>query len=119
MTGASQIEWQHILRENVPENQYLAIHFEFKGHTIRDVVTFHLTALSLRPSKPMVYLAGDSSLDSEYWVPAGSSEGSSLRVDVPEIYRATLSRHHPKPDVAFWLNHLLGDLLKHPDLSLD
>ena len=84
-------------------------YFEFKGHTIPDVSAFRSTTLSLRPSKPIVYLAGDSSLDNKYWVPSSSPGSIPLPVDVPEIYRSALDRPHPKPDVAFWLNHLLGD----------
>ncbi|OBT74025.1 hypothetical protein VF21_05985 [Pseudogymnoascus sp. 05NY08] len=84
-------------------------YFEFKGHTIPDVDAFRSTTLSLRPDKPIIYLAGDSSLDNKYWVPTSSLGGVPLPVDVPEIYGAALDRPHPKPDVAFWLNHLLGD----------
>jgi len=39
----------------------------------------------------------------------GYPGGEPLIVDVPEIYHAALDRPHPKPDVAFWLNHLLTD----------
>ncbi|KFX92424.1 hypothetical protein O988_07284 [Pseudogymnoascus sp. VKM F-3808] len=85
-------------------------YFEFKGHTIPDVDAFRSTTLSLRPDKPIIYLAGDSSLDNKYWVPTSSpGSGVPLPVNVPEIYHAALTRPHPKPDVAFWLNHFLGD----------
>ena len=83
---------------------------EYKGHTIRDITAFHSTTLALRPGKPAIYLAGDSSLDNKYWVrPSNGPGGEPLLVDVPEIYQATLEQPRPKPDVAFWLNHLLGD----------
>jgi hypothetical protein len=84
-------------------------YFEWKGHTIPDITAFHSTTLSQRPDKPIVYLAGDSSFDNKYWVPSSGPGGEPLPVDVPEIYHATLDRPHPKPDVAFWLNHSLGD----------
>jgi hypothetical protein len=84
-------------------------YFEFKGHTISDITTFHSTTLALRPTKPIIYLAGDSSLDNKYWIPSSGPGREPLPVDVPEIYRATLERPHPKPDVAFWLNHFLGE----------
>src|SRR5947207_11327081 len=76
---------------------------EWKGHPIPDITTFRSTVVSLRPDKPIIYLAGDSSLDNKYWVP------SSLPVPVPEVYRAVLDQPSPKPDIAFWLNHFLGD----------
>lgn len=57
----------------------------------------------------MIYLAGDSSFDNKYWVPSSGPGGEPLGVDVPEIYRKTLNRPHPKPDIAFWLNHFLGN----------
>ena len=84
-------------------------YYEWKGHTISDVSAFRSTTLSLRPSQPIIYLAGDSSFDNKYWVPSSGPGGESLIVDVPEIYRAALDRPHPKPDIAFWLNHLLSD----------
>jgi len=83
---------------------------EWKGHPISDVSTFRSITLSKRPDKPIVYLAGDSSLDNKYWVPSSNSvAGEPLPVEVPAIYHATLDRPQPKPDVAFWLNHLLQD----------
>jgi len=84
-------------------------YFEWKGHNIADATTFRNTTLSLRPNKPIVYLAGDSSLDNKYWVPSSGPEDEPLSVDVPEIYLEALDRPHPRPDVAFWLNHFLGD----------
>ena len=83
-------------------------YFEWKGHPIADVSTFHSTSLSLRPNKPIVYLAGDSSLDNKAWVPSSGLNGDSLPVPVPKIYEPILERPQPKPDVAFWLNHFLG-----------
>jgi hypothetical protein len=82
---------------------------EWKGHTISDVSTFRSITLALRPNKPIIYLAGDSSLDNKYWVPSSGPSGEPLPVDVPEIYYAALDRPHPKPDIAFWLNHFLND----------
>lgn len=78
---------------------------EWKGHPLKDVSIFRSTILSKRPNKPIIYLAGDSSLDNKYWVPSGES----LPIDVPEIYRDTFDKPRPKPDIAFWLNHFLGD----------
>ncbi|KAE9364946.1 hypothetical protein N431DRAFT_430549 [Stipitochalara longipes BDJ] len=84
-------------------------YFEWKGHNISDATAFHATTLSLRPNKPIVYLAGDSSLDNKYWVPSSGPEDEPLSVPVPEIYHVALDRPDPRPDVAFWLNHFLGD----------
>jgi hypothetical protein len=83
--------------------------FEWKGHVISDVSTLRSITLSLRPSKPIIYLAGDSSFDNKFWVPSSGPGGEPLSVDVPEIYHAALDRPHPKPDIAFWLNHFLRD----------
>lgn len=85
----------------------LRFFYEWKGHPISDLTTFRSTILSIRPDKPIVYLAGDSSLDNKYWVPSSGAE--SLPVPVPEVYHAALDKPHPKPDIAFWLNHFLGD----------
>ncbi|KAF2807010.1 uncharacterized protein BDZ99DRAFT_89905 [Mytilinidion resinicola] len=82
---------------------------EWKGHTIPHLTTYHSIASSLRPGKPVIYLAGDSSLDNKFWVPGSGPGGDPLPVEVPEIYYSILDRPKPKPDVAFWMNHYLGD----------
>lgn len=78
-------------------------YFEWKGHQIEDLTKFQNITLAKRSDKPIVYLAGDSSLDNKYWV-----QSDGYNVSVPEIYQHTLNKPSPKPDVAFWLNHLLG-----------
>ncbi|KAJ4311190.1 hypothetical protein N0V94_008065 [Neodidymelliopsis sp. IMI 364377] len=80
-------------------------YFEWKGHQIQDLTRFYEITTSERPDKPIVYLAGDSSLDNKYWV----HNDHDTQVKVPEIYEHTLDKPTPKHDVAFWLNHRLGD----------
>lgn len=83
--------------------------FEWKGHPISDVIALHQKILEVWPTKPIIYLAGDSSLDNKYWVPSSNGQHSSpLPVEVPEIYHLAFDPPNPKPDVAFWLNHVLG-----------
>jgi hypothetical protein len=84
-------------------------YLEWRGHPIEDLECFRAITLQHRPKKPLVYLAGDSSLDNKYWVPSSGPGGEHLTVQVPEIYKQTLERAKPKPDVAFWLNHVLGE----------
>ncbi|KAG9203838.1 hypothetical protein G6514_001999 [Epicoccum nigrum] len=79
-------------------------YFEWKGHQIQDLETFLAITTAQQPDKPIVYLAGDSSLDNKYWV---SSDDAA--VEVPEIYHHALDKPVPKPDVSFWMNHFLGD----------
>ncbi|KAF2790569.1 hypothetical protein K505DRAFT_327492 [Melanomma pulvis-pyrius CBS 109.77] len=81
---------------------------EWRGHPIDDLGQFLDLTLAQRPDKPIIYLAGDSSLDNKYWVPSSGPGGDPLPVEVPEIYYKTLDRPRPKPDVSFWLNHVLG-----------
>jgi hypothetical protein len=80
-------------------------YFEWKGHQIQDLTSFHAIATTQRPDKPIVYLAGDSSLDNKYWV----NDDQESEVEVPDIYKHTLDKPTPKHDVSFWMNHLLGD----------
>jgi hypothetical protein len=94
-------------------------YYEWKGHTIPDVSTFRSIIHSLRPSKPIIYLAGDSSFDNKYWVPSSGPGGEALPVDVPEIYRAALDRPHPEPDIAFWLNYFLSDCATALNLAVE
>ncbi|KAF2233337.1 hypothetical protein EV356DRAFT_559954 [Viridothelium virens] len=84
-------------------------YLEWKGHPISDVSTFHSTTLSLRPNKPIIYLAGDSSLDNKAWVRSNGPGGKPLPVSIPNIYDSVLERPHLRPDVAFWLNHFFGE----------
>ena len=84
-------------------------YFEYKGHTIPDITAFHKTTVTTRAGAPIVYLAGDSSLDNKFWVSWHSSAGDEPSVPVPKIYKDALNRPRPKPDVAFWLNHFLGE----------
>lgn len=81
---------------------------EWKGHPIEDLDTFRRITQQRRAGKPIVWLAGDSSLDNKYWVPGSGPGGEELGVEIPDIYRETLDKPKPKPDVAFWMNHLLG-----------
>ncbi|OCK82070.1 hypothetical protein K432DRAFT_349822 [Lepidopterella palustris CBS 459.81] len=82
---------------------------EWKGHPISDLSTLYSIVASQRPDKPIIYFAGDSSLDNKYWVPSASPGRKPLPVPVPEIYDAILKPPQPKPDVAFWMNHYLGE----------
>lgn len=82
---------------------------QWAGHPIDDMGMFRSKAASLRPSKPIIYLAGDSSLDNKYWVPVIGPHGEYPPVAVPKIYEDVLQTPFPRPDVAFWLNHFIGD----------
>jgi hypothetical protein len=81
-------------------------YFEYKGHTVSDLTQFRTITLAERPHKPIIYLAGDSSLDNKHWF-SKTVEDTSL--EVPSIYSSTLEPPRPKLDVAFWMNHLLGE----------
>ena len=78
---------------------------EYKGHRVSDLANFHAITTAERSGKPIVYLAGDSSLDNKYWLP---SAATLTDVPTPAIYTATLDGQRLKEDVAFWLNHFLG-----------
>jgi len=93
---------------------------EWKGHPISDVTALHKEILELWPTKPIIYLAGDSSLDNKYWVPSSNGPyGSPLPVELPEIYRIAFDPPRPKPDVAFWLNHVLGERATALNLAIE
>ncbi|KAH9826117.1 Esterase, SGNH hydrolase-type, subgroup [Teratosphaeria destructans] len=88
----------------------LPFYSEWSGHplsSLQDVVSI---TRSTRPSKPIVWLAGDSSLDNKAWIPSPGPGGEPLPVDVPAVYSSLLASGKPKPDVAFWLNHFLDDV---------
>jgi hypothetical protein len=81
-------------------------YIEWKGHPISDLTTFRDITLAERPDKPIIYLAGDSSLDNKYWVDRSCT---SVAGAIPDIYHKALNDPAPKPDVALWMNHILGD----------
>lgn len=83
---------------------------EWKGHPIVDLKKFFTNTLLLRGDKPIIWLAGDSSLDNKAWIPADGPGGTKLPVSVPDIYTPQFRTLTPfKPDVAFWMNHQLGE----------
>jgi hypothetical protein len=81
-------------------------YYEWRGHQLSDLGRFHEITRAERPDKPFVYLAGDSSLDNKFWLHKTIEE---IGIDVPRIYEETLEKPVPKPDVSFWMNHLLGE----------
>ena len=81
---------------------------EWAGHPLEDLKTALALIRDASLERPIVYFAGDSSLDNKAWVPSAGPGGEPLPTDVPEIYQAFLQPPRPKPDVAFWLNHILG-----------
>ncbi|TVY42406.1 hypothetical protein LOCC1_G004010 [Lachnellula occidentalis] len=83
-------------------------YFQYQGHPISDISTFHSITLSQRPNKPIIYLAGDSSLDNKHWISPTFLEPLPVGINIPSIYHSTLSQPRPKPDIAFWLNHFIG-----------
>lgn len=83
---------------------------EWKGHPLPDLKKFFTNTLLLRDSTPIIWLAGDSSLDNKAWIPADGPGGTPLPVSVPNIYVPQFRQVTPwKPDVGFWMNHYLGE----------
>lgn len=80
---------------------------EYKGHSISDLTKFRAITLTERPDKPIIYLAGDSSLDNKFWIKEPISNADPSQI--PAIYHKTLADPITLiPDVAYWLNHLLS-----------
>ena len=86
----------------------LPFYAEWAGHRIADLNTVYTNIQAVRSEKPIVYLAGDSSLDNKAWIPPSGPGGEPLPEHVPGIYQSLLDPPTPKPDVAYWLNHFLG-----------
>ena len=86
----------------------LPFYAEWAGHPVADLATVHTALYTERPKTPIIYLAGDSSLDNKAWIPSSGPGGEPLSVPVPDIYSSFLDPAKPKADVAFWLNHYLG-----------
>lgn len=88
---------------------HLAFYQQWAGHPIEDLRIFRNITYQKRSETPVIYLAGDSSLDNKFWVPSPGPGGEPLPVTVPDIYNHTFGRPQPKPDVAFWVNHVFGE----------
>ncbi|KAK5111669.1 hypothetical protein LTR62_004774 [Meristemomyces frigidus] len=82
---------------------------EWSGHPISDLAIVHHIIRDHRSNRPIIWLAGDSSLDNKAWVPSAGPGGDPLPVEVPAIYNTFLTPPRPKPDLAFWLNHFSGE----------
>jgi hypothetical protein len=79
----------------------------WKGHDPEHLTELHSIIRAKRPGKPVVFLAGDSSLDNKYWV--DRSDLDNIDVEVPEIYNLAFKEtKKPKPDVSYWMNVALG-----------
>ena len=76
---------------------------EFHGHPVSDLQLL-LPALR-QQSESLIWTAGDSSLDNKYWFPdrVPAVPGSA--------YESLLDPPRSKPDITFWLNHLLATVL--------
>lgn len=80
---------------------------EYKGHPISDLAKFRAITLTERPDKPIIYLAGDSSLDNKFWIKEPLKDADPSQI--PSIYHSTLASPMTLiPDVAYWLNHALS-----------
>ncbi|KAK5175904.1 uncharacterized protein LTR77_001044 [Saxophila tyrrhenica] len=86
--------------------QPLPFYAEWSGHPIADLSLAH-QRIRTASDKPVVFLAGDSSLDNKAWVPSDGAGGQMLPGRIPEIYNSFLSSPNPKPDVAYFLNQAL------------
>lgn len=84
----------------------LPFYSNWAGHPIADLQMVH-KAICAASSNPIIYLAGDSSLDNKAWVPSNGPGGEALPGTVPEIYNCFLKSPNPKPDVAYFLNQAL------------
>jgi hypothetical protein len=87
----------------------LPFYAEWAGHPVASLIAANAAIRAARLNKPVVFLAGDSSLDNKAWVPSAGPGGEPLPCAVPEVYKAFLSSPSPKPDVAFFLNNILGN----------
>jgi len=86
----------------------LPFYSQWAGHPLPNLSVYHSILRRERPDKPIVFLAGDSSLDNKAWVPSSGPGGDPLPAEVPAIYHHLLDPPQPTPDVSFWLNHVLG-----------
>eukprot|EP00940_MAST-03C_sp_MAST-3C-sp2_P000397 g397.t1 len=68
---------------------------EYHGHRVQDLERVH-KALRGRDSAPLIFLAGDSSLDNKFWIRA---EGKAAIGG----YENVLSPPRMVPDIAYWL----------------
>ena len=94
---------------NKPKINPLPFYAEWAGHPLPDLTIVHSVFRANRHDKPIIWLAGDSSLDNKAWIPSSGPGGEPLPAAVPDIYSTFLDPVKPKPDVSFWLNDYLRD----------
>ena len=86
----------------------LPFFMEWAGHPVSGLSQVLQLIREAKPDRPVVFLAGDSSLDNKAWIPSTGPGSDPLPIDVPAVYHQFIEPPIPKPDVAFWMNHLLG-----------
>lgn len=74
----------------------------YHGHSIEHLTELLYELKSLDPSKKIVYLVGDSSLDNKYWLP-------TTYVPALNNYENILKPKLMKPDVNYHLNSYLQE----------
>jgi hypothetical protein len=86
-----------------------AFYMVWKGHEPEHLTKLHSIIRAEQPGKPVIFLAGDSSLDNKYWVSRSDLDDSD--VETPKIYGLAFkdTDRRPKPDVAFWMNVAMGE----------
>ncbi|KAI9815308.1 MAG: hypothetical protein M1827_002788 [Pycnora praestabilis] len=91
----------------------------YYGHPVESLSTLYSTILEQQPTRPVLFLAGDSSLDNKHWLfPEPANMFMSKAVDMsdesftgpaPRLYRKVLDPPRAVKDVAFWMDKEIGD----------
>ncbi|KAJ9649239.1 hypothetical protein H2201_004247 [Coniosporium apollinis] len=85
---------------------------EYNGHPLRSLDTLYNAVRDQAPERPIVYLAGDSSLDNKHWLFPKTGPNDLLQDKyagpAPPLYQSVLQPPRSIRDVAFWMNEKLG-----------
>ena len=75
---------------------------EYHGHKVEHLSVLHRELRDNRAPTTVVWTAGDSSLDNKHWF--------HDTVDAPPGYDRILAPPRSRPDVTYWMNHLLASV---------
>jgi len=109
--------WTNLTRTTMTTATRTVDAFEFysnyDGHPLRNLDTIFTAVREQAQDRPIIYLAGDSSLDNKHWLFPKTGPNDLLQDryagPAPPLYQSVLQPPRSIRDVAFWMNEKLGD----------
>jgi hypothetical protein len=103
--------WEDLEAPDVPKIPSRSFYARYHGHPLSHLYALH--AYFRGQKRPLVWFAGDSSLDNKHWLYPSDDKGSDPLTDnsytgpAPKAYQRVLEPPRSVKDVCYWLNDAL------------